>query len=97
MKRTPLALTLMACVLGPAAPAAAQGDGHFDPKGKPASHYTVERNQALRASLPFEDRRDFERALDAYQRIVRADAKPEWTAMAQGRIEAIQETLGVGR
>jgi len=33
---------------------------HFDPKGKMPSPHTVERQQQLRKSLPFEDRRDFE-------------------------------------
>ena len=33
---------------------------HFHPKGKLPSKYTVEQQQALRASLPFEDQRDFE-------------------------------------
>ena len=44
------------------APAATtlQPSGHFHPKGKPPSKYTVEQRQALRASLPFEDQRDFE-------------------------------------
>jgi alkyl sulfatase BDS1-like metallo-beta-lactamase superfamily hydrolase len=35
---------------------------HFDPKGKLPSSFTVERQQSLRASLPFEDARDFEEA-----------------------------------
>jgi alkyl sulfatase BDS1-like metallo-beta-lactamase superfamily hydrolase len=33
---------------------------HFHPKGKLPSTYTVEQRQALSASLPFEDQRDFE-------------------------------------
>jgi alkyl sulfatase BDS1-like metallo-beta-lactamase superfamily hydrolase len=33
---------------------------HFHPKGKLPSKYTVEQQQALRASLPFEDQRDFD-------------------------------------
>jgi alkyl sulfatase BDS1-like metallo-beta-lactamase superfamily hydrolase len=44
----------------PPAEMAMQPSGHFHPKGKPPSKYTVEQQQALRASLPFEDRRDFE-------------------------------------
>ena len=39
---------------------AAQASGHFHPKGKLPSRYTVEQQQALRKSLPFEDQRDFE-------------------------------------
>ncbi|MFN9645022.1 MAG: alkyl/aryl-sulfatase [Cyanobacteriota bacterium] len=35
---------------------------HFDPKGKPASAYTIEFQNVLRHSLPFEDQRDFEEA-----------------------------------
>jgi alkyl sulfatase BDS1-like metallo-beta-lactamase superfamily hydrolase len=33
---------------------------HFDAKGKPPSQYTIELQNALRKSLPFEDQRDFE-------------------------------------
>jgi len=33
---------------------------HFHPQGKPPSAFTMERQGALRASLPFEDERDFE-------------------------------------
>ena len=35
---------------------------HFDPKGKPPSKYTIELHDGVRASLPFEDTRDFEEA-----------------------------------
>jgi alkyl sulfatase BDS1-like metallo-beta-lactamase superfamily hydrolase len=41
-------------------PAAVPSSGHFHPKGKLPSKYTVEQQRALRASLPFADRRDFE-------------------------------------
>jgi len=34
--------------------------GHFHPKGKPPSQFTTQQQTALRASLPFEDKRDFE-------------------------------------
>jgi len=47
----------------PAAPPSAgtvQPSGHFHPRGKLPSTYTVEQQRALRASLPFEDQRDFE-------------------------------------
>jgi alkyl sulfatase BDS1-like metallo-beta-lactamase superfamily hydrolase len=33
---------------------------HFDPKGKPPSQFTVELQNGLRKTLPFEDKRDFE-------------------------------------
>ena len=39
---------------------AVQPSGHYHPKGKLPSRYTVEQQQALRKSLPFEDQRDFE-------------------------------------
>ena len=35
---------------------------HFDPKGKMPSHFTIELQNGLRKSLPFEDKRDFEEA-----------------------------------
>ncbi|MGH7485555.1 MAG: hypothetical protein ACREMY_08115, partial [bacterium] len=35
---------------------------HFDPKGKPPSKYTIELQNRLRKTLPFEDKRDFEEA-----------------------------------
>jgi tetratricopeptide (TPR) repeat protein len=43
-----------------------------------------------------EDRGDWKGAIAAYQRIVDAQGKPEWTEMAQGRIEAIRATEGAG-
>jgi alkyl sulfatase BDS1-like metallo-beta-lactamase superfamily hydrolase len=36
--------------------------GHFHPKGKPPSTFTIELQEGLRATLPFEDRRDFDEA-----------------------------------
>jgi alkyl sulfatase BDS1-like metallo-beta-lactamase superfamily hydrolase len=63
-------LASVCCVIGGAALAAGsaapppatavQPSGHFHPKGKLPSRYTVEQQQALRKSLPFEDQRDFE-------------------------------------
>ena len=45
----------------PPPPASAlQPSGHFHPQGKLPSTYTVEQRQALSASLPFEDQRDFD-------------------------------------
>jgi alkyl sulfatase BDS1-like metallo-beta-lactamase superfamily hydrolase len=35
---------------------------HFHPKGKPPSKFTIELQQGVRATLPFEDQRDFEEA-----------------------------------
>lgn len=35
---------------------------HFDAKGKAPSKYTIEFQQGMRATLPFEDKRDFEEA-----------------------------------
>ena len=35
---------------------------HFDPKGKMPSKYTIELQNGLRKTLPFEDKRDFEEA-----------------------------------
>jgi alkyl sulfatase BDS1-like metallo-beta-lactamase superfamily hydrolase len=37
-------------------------DGHFDPLGKAPSEFTIELRNGLKATLPFEDRRDFEEA-----------------------------------
>jgi len=42
------------------APASAAAPAHFHPKGQPPSRFTIEQQQALRKSLPFEDRRDYE-------------------------------------
>ncbi len=35
-------------------------DGHFHPKGKPPSKYTIEIIKKARATMPFSDKRDFE-------------------------------------
>jgi alkyl sulfatase BDS1-like metallo-beta-lactamase superfamily hydrolase len=45
---------------GTAPAATVQPSGHFAPKGKAPSQFTIERQQALREALPFEDKRDFE-------------------------------------
>jgi len=58
-----LSKTMMVVSLSLAVPAtiiAASAEKHFDPKGKLPSKYTVELQQQLRSSLPFEDKRDFE-------------------------------------
>lgn len=58
-------------IVGFASPAFASGGGavitsdpakHFDPKGKAPSKYTVELQDGLRKSLPFDDKHDFEEA-----------------------------------
>src|SRR3954454_9787068 len=41
---------------------AADPTKHFDPKGKPPSKFTIELQNGLRKTLPFEDKRDFEEA-----------------------------------
>jgi alkyl sulfatase BDS1-like metallo-beta-lactamase superfamily hydrolase len=41
---------------------AADPTKHFDPKGKVPSRFTIELQNGLRKSLPFEDKRDFEEA-----------------------------------
>ena len=59
-------------------PGAMEGK-HFDPKGKAPSSYTIDQQNALRKTLPFEDKRDFEEskkgfiAAPAYKTIM-ADA-----------------------
>ncbi len=51
---------------GPApVPSGQQGhihSGHFDPLGKTPSKFTIELRQGLKATLPFEDQRDFDEA-----------------------------------
>jgi alkyl sulfatase BDS1-like metallo-beta-lactamase superfamily hydrolase len=42
-------------------PGAGEGK-HFDPKGKLPSKFTIELQKGLRATLPFDDKRDFEEA-----------------------------------
>jgi alkyl sulfatase BDS1-like metallo-beta-lactamase superfamily hydrolase len=64
-------------------PGAKEG-GHFDPKGKPPSNYTIELQNGVRATLPFADRRDFEEAkrgfiaAPAYQRIMAEAGNVAW-------------------
>ena len=66
-----LAISLAACVASPtraaegggviADPGAAEGK-HFHPKGKLPSTFTIELRKGVRATLPFEDERDFAEA-----------------------------------
>jgi len=54
--------TLPAFGAGGGGVVAADPSKHFDPKGKAPSKYTNELQDGLRATLPFEDKRDFEEA-----------------------------------
>jgi alkyl sulfatase BDS1-like metallo-beta-lactamase superfamily hydrolase len=57
------ALLLIAVVAGGLGSAATgQEPGHFSPKGKMPSKYTVEAQEQQRKILPFADKRDFEEA-----------------------------------
>ena len=57
---------------------------HFDAKGKPPSSFTVASQKALRTSLPFADRTDFEEATRGFvkapasREIKAADGKTAW-------------------
>src|SRR5271167_147041 len=52
---------------------------HFHPKGKMPSKFTIELQKGLRATLPFEDKRDFEEARRGF-----AAASPYKQIMAEG-------------
>ncbi len=64
-------------------PAAMEGK-HFHPKGKPPSAYTIELQNGLRKTLPFEDKRDFEEAkkgfiaAPAYKQIMAEAGNVAW-------------------
>ena len=60
--RLALAITLVFVVLRPVPARAADPAKHFDPKGKMPSKFTIELQNGLRKTLPFEDKRDFEEA-----------------------------------
>ena len=68
MRTLGIALTLCAALMGERAVAAsgagdvvyADPDRHFHPKGKKPSKFTIELQNGLRKTLPFEDKRDFE-------------------------------------
>ena len=47
---------------------------HFDPKGKPPSNSTVELQKPRHASLPFEDKRDFDELEARFRRRSRLQA-----------------------
>jgi linear primary-alkylsulfatase len=57
-----LALAAVALMSAPQAFAASDAIEHFDPKGKMPSETTIARQNELRNSLPFADKRDFEEA-----------------------------------
>jgi len=59
---TACAVALPASAAGGGGVLSADPSKHFDPKGKPPSKFTIELQNGLRATLPFEDRRDFEEA-----------------------------------
>jgi alkyl sulfatase BDS1-like metallo-beta-lactamase superfamily hydrolase len=51
-----IAVSLLACI----PESAVAQEKHFDPKGKLPSTFTIEKQQELRKTLPFDDERDFE-------------------------------------
>ncbi len=69
---------------GPQADPGAAQVKHFDPKGKMPSKYTIELQDGLRKTLPFEDRRDFEEAqkgflaAPAYRQIMAEAGNVAW-------------------
>lgn len=84
---------IVALTLGLAYQALAAGGGgvvtadpskHFDPKGKMPSKYTIELRKGLRATLPFDDKRDFEEvkkgfiAAPAYKQIMAEAGNVAW-------------------
>ena len=59
---TPRLVLALVVSLSLAGLASAEKPSHFDPKGKPPSEHTIRGQKALRASLPFDDERDFAEA-----------------------------------
>lgn len=63
---------------------------HFDPKGKQPSEYTRKMQEALRKSLPFDDKEDFAEqkkgfiAAPDYKQIMNSDGKVAWDMGAYG-------------
>ncbi len=57
-----LGLSLEVLASGGGAIVTADPSKHFDPKGNMPSKYTIELQEGLRATLPFDDKRDFEEA-----------------------------------
>ncbi|MGY6277000.1 alkyl/aryl-sulfatase [Methylomonas sp. MgM2] len=64
--------------------------GHFDPKGKAPSKFTVELQNGLRKNLPFDDKRDFEEAKRGfiaapdYKQIKAEDGHVAWDMASYG-------------
>ena len=73
--------------------AAADTSTHFNPKGNPPSVHTRAAQDALRATLPFEDERDFEEhrrgfiAAPAEREIRAADGSLVWSMAAYDFLE----------
>ncbi len=65
-------------------PIAAESSRHFDPLGKPPSEHTIRGQQAIRATLPFDDDRDFAEAKRGFiaapeeRQIRNADGEVVW-------------------
>ncbi len=65
-------------------PSSAAAPAHFHPKGKTPSQFTIAKQRAARASLPFEDQRDFEEsrrgfvAAPSYRQIKNAAGQVVW-------------------
>lgn len=62
MTNNPIPVLLMMAVASYAPLHAKAQDTHFDPNGTMPSKYTIELRNGLSATLPFDDRRDFEEA-----------------------------------
>jgi alkyl sulfatase BDS1-like metallo-beta-lactamase superfamily hydrolase len=79
-----LTTAVLTLVLATGIARAGEEGAHFNPQGKPPAAATIAAQRALRQSLPFEDRRDFEEhkrgfiAAPAYRRISGAAGQPAW-------------------
>jgi alkyl sulfatase BDS1-like metallo-beta-lactamase superfamily hydrolase len=62
VQRVNACLTILTLSTGLVASSVQAQEQHFHPKGKLPSTFTIELQQGLRATLPFEDQRDFEEA-----------------------------------
>lgn len=94
-----IAAIIAALTLGTSAATYAQHAGggansgpskHFDPKGKMPSKYTIELQEGHRATLPFDDKRDFEEAKKGfiaapdYMQIKAEDGHVAWDMASYG-------------
>jgi alkyl sulfatase BDS1-like metallo-beta-lactamase superfamily hydrolase len=68
--------------------AAADASKHFDPKGKPPSKFTIELQKGVRATLPFDDKRDFEEAKKGF---IAAPEYKQAGKFTDSRLETMQE------